>query len=89
MKGTVFVHPNVDSRAPQEWLLSNFTPPLLPHDGKVKLKRAVKTLLGLYPDDPVLGSPYGMGDETFGLDKAFKRLSSIRELPIRYLGLRG
>ncbi|WVF69597.1 hypothetical protein IAT40_004375 [Kwoniella sp. CBS 6097] len=30
-----------------------------------------------YPDVPALGSPYGTGNKTFGLDSAFKQASSI------------
>ncbi|PBK58402.1 alpha/beta-hydrolase, partial [Armillaria solidipes] len=34
-------------------------------------------LLGLYPDDPSLGSPYGTGNETFGLPVGWKRVASM------------
>ncbi|TFK25304.1 triacylglycerol lipase 3 [Coprinopsis marcescibilis] len=34
-------------------------------------------LLELYPDSPALGSPYGTGEELFGLPSLYKRVSSI------------
>ncbi|KAK0447148.1 extracellular triacylglycerol lipase precursor [Armillaria borealis] len=34
-------------------------------------------LLELYPDDPSLGSPYGTGNETFGLPVGWKRVASM------------
>ncbi|KAG7445282.1 esterase 1 [Guyanagaster necrorhizus] len=34
-------------------------------------------LLELYPDDPSLGSPYGTGNETFGLPSGFKRVAAM------------
>ena len=37
----------------------------------------VQELLALYPDDPALGSPFGTGNETFGLSPEYKRLASI------------
>ena len=35
------------------------------------------TLLTLYPDDPTVGSPFGTGNETFGLSSQFKRASAL------------
>ena len=37
----------------------------------------VARLLELYPDVPALGSPYGTGNETFGLSSQYKRASAI------------
>ncbi|KAG9085830.1 hypothetical protein FRC06_003434 [Ceratobasidium sp. 370] len=37
---------------------------------------AVQALLKFYPTDPAAGSPYGTGNETFGLAAQYKRLSS-------------
>ncbi|THG93277.1 hypothetical protein EW026_g7922 [Hermanssonia centrifuga] len=31
----------------------------------------------LYPDDPALGSPFGTGNDTFGLDPEYKRICAI------------
>ncbi|KAJ8523252.1 hypothetical protein ONZ45_g313 [Pleurotus djamor] len=37
----------------------------------------VEQLLDLYPDIPALGSPYGTGNETFGLSSQYKRMASL------------
>ena len=37
----------------------------------------VARLLELYPDVPALGSPYGTGNETFGLSGEYKRLAAL------------
>ena len=34
-------------------------------------------LLALYPDDPSLGSPFGTGNQTFGLSPEYKRFAAI------------
>ena len=31
----------------------------------------------LYPDDPALGSPFGTGNETFGISSQYKRVAAI------------
>ncbi|KAJ7754206.1 Alpha/Beta hydrolase protein [Mycena maculata] len=38
---------------------------------------AAEKILELYPNNPALGSPYGTGNETFGLNSQFKRLAAI------------
>ena len=40
-------------------------------------QRDVATLLQLYPDDAALGSPFGTGNETFGLSSQYKRAAAI------------
>ena len=45
--------------------------------GDGELREALSELLQLYPDDPRAGSPFNTGNETFGLDKEFKRYSAI------------
>ncbi|RDX46049.1 extracellular triacylglycerol lipase precursor [Lentinus brumalis] len=37
----------------------------------------VATLTQLYPDNPALGSPFGTGNETFGLSSQYKRAAAI------------
>ncbi|EJD02496.1 esterase 1 [Fomitiporia mediterranea MF3/22] len=39
--------------------------------------RIADKILEFYPDDPTLGSPYGTGNETFGLGLQYKRLSAV------------
>ncbi|KAL5532554.1 hypothetical protein ACEPAF_4328 [Sanghuangporus sanghuang] len=36
-----------------------------------------KEIIELYPDDPSFGSPFGTGNETFGLSPVFKRAAAI------------
>lgn len=42
-----------------------------------ELQSAIDEILALYPNDPALGSPYGTGNETFGLSPQYKRLAAI------------
>src|ERR1700753_3719149 len=37
----------------------------------------VNELLNIYPDDPSQGSPFGTGNQTFGLSSQFKREAAI------------
>ncbi|KAJ8456558.1 hypothetical protein ONZ45_g18676 [Pleurotus djamor] len=41
------------------------------------LDRFAEQMLRLYPDIPALGSPFGTGNETFGLSSQFKRMSAL------------
>ncbi|KAJ8080904.1 hypothetical protein PM082_017739 [Marasmius tenuissimus] len=45
--------------------------------GDDELRQALSELLALYPDDPSAGSPFNTGDETFGLNKEYKRFAAI------------
>ncbi|KAK1220992.1 hypothetical protein PQX77_016205 [Marasmius sp. AFHP31] len=45
--------------------------------GDDELRQALSELLTLYPDDPGAGSPFNTGNETFGLDKEYKRFAAI------------
>ena len=42
-----------------------------------RFQQDIAKLLQLYPDNPALGSPYGTGNDTFGLSSEYKRLSAI------------
>ncbi|KAF8608650.1 alpha/beta-hydrolase [Ceratobasidium sp. AG-I] len=55
------------------WLIARF-PGLYPGVSNVTL---IRELLEYYPVSPAAGSPYGTGDETFGLGAQFKRFSSM------------
>jgi hypothetical protein len=57
-------------------LLVDQNGPALPGSEQA-LEEAVDKVLEFYPDDPRVGSPYGTGDELFGLPSSYKRLSSI------------
>ena len=39
--------------------------------------QAMHKIFELYPDDPALGSPFGTGNNTFGLNSEYKRMSAI------------
>ncbi|KAJ3541390.1 hypothetical protein NMY22_g3906 [Coprinellus aureogranulatus] len=47
-----------------------------PHGLELDLDRVVDRIMQINPDDPKLGSPYGTGDELFGLPSSFKRQAS-------------
>jgi len=64
----------------------NFSTPFLERFEKRKLESSIERLMELYPDDPSLGSPFGTGDETFGLSPGFKRMSAICEFSFTMLG---
>ncbi|SJK98002.1 uncharacterized protein ARMOST_01258 [Armillaria ostoyae] len=71
-EGTVLAAPILDfteSRI-RNYIAANFSPPAIPN-------RVLFRFLQLYPDDPILGSPYGTGNQTFGLPSGYKRLASM------------
>ena len=41
------------------------------------LDNVVQNILRLYPDIPALGSPFGTGNETFGLSSVYKQAAAI------------
>lgn len=50
------------------------------------MEKVATRILELYPDVPALGSPYGTGNETFGLSSQYKRFAAIRQLlSLKYL----
>ena len=55
------------------WLTAQF-PGLYPGISNVTL---IREILKYYPDSPAAGSPYGTGNETFGLGAEYKRLASL------------
>lgn len=44
------------------------------------LAETVQQIEKLYPDTPALGSPFGTGNDTFGLNSEFKRVASVGKL---------
>ena len=44
---------------------------------QVQEQPVIAEILQLYPDDPALGSPFGTGNETFGLNPEFKREAAV------------
>ena len=37
----------------------------------------INTILQMYTDDPAVGSPFGTGNETFGLSSEYKRVAAM------------
>ncbi|KAL0567147.1 hypothetical protein V5O48_014846 [Marasmius crinis-equi] len=76
-EGTVFTpHPiQLDEGALRTALVANLT--TFSPDREHELEDAVDKLLGLYPDDPALGSPFNTGDQLFNLTSQYKRWAAI------------
>ncbi|KAJ7614302.1 Carboxylesterase family-domain-containing protein [Mycena polygramma] len=73
-EGTILVDPTVNSSAGiVESLLEQYSPSVSP----LTLNESIRTLLKLYPNIPSLGSPFGTGNETFGLNSQYKRATAI------------
>ncbi|KAH8799487.1 esterase 1 [Flagelloscypha sp. PMI_526] len=75
-EGTLFTPQDINSTEPiHEWVISHSTPS---PRGQQALEDATNQLLNeFYPDDPVLGAPFGTGNETFGLNSQFKRWAAL------------
>ena len=56
------------------WLHTNYSATTV---SPSTLDHAVDRVLQLYPDVSALGSPFGTGNETFGLSPAFKQASAL------------
>ncbi|KAF8181105.1 esterase 1 [Pholiota molesta] len=75
-EGTLFTPQGTDSPDEISALLTDATTP----SGIVSplfLAETVQQIEKLYPDTPALGSPFGTGNATFGLDSEFKRFSAV------------
>jgi hypothetical protein len=74
-EGTLFAsqQPLTDEVLKAVLIAANASP-----DGSASaLGTAMDKVLELYPTDPAVGSPYGTGDELFGLPASYKRHASI------------
>ncbi|RXK40883.1 hypothetical protein M231_01731 [Tremella mesenterica] len=69
-EGTSFVPTSVTNETQVSMYIDSFEP--VPPNTTI-----LQDLLQVYPDDPSLGSPYGTGNETFGLAPEFKQIASI------------
>ncbi|KAF9559014.1 esterase 1 [Agrocybe pediades] len=74
-EGTLFTPQNVADAGPILGFLNSSTSPSLV--SQKEHLRVIEKILELYPNDPALGSPFGTGNETFGLNSQFKRFSAI------------
>jgi len=74
-EGTLFTSQSADNITEEVQFLESLNLPET--QGPGSLQRAFADLLELYPADPALGSPFGTGDDTFGLSPVFKRVAAI------------
>ncbi|PSS22637.1 hypothetical protein PHLCEN_2v3064 [Hermanssonia centrifuga] len=76
--GTAFISPTINITGATE-LLEFFA--ILDRPDATQLDPSfiatADEILILYPDDPALGSPFGTGNDTFGLDPEYKRITAI------------
>ena len=75
--GTLFVpnpYANLTTDTIVDALIKNFSTPLI--DSEV-FSSSISKVVSLYPEDPAAGSPYGTGNETFGLHPGYKRIASL------------
>ncbi|KAG9096539.1 hypothetical protein FS749_008266 [Ceratobasidium sp. UAMH 11750] len=73
-EGTVFLNPQQPETEQDliDWLTAKIPGLYFGYNNLT----AVQELLKFYPADPAAGSPYGTGNETFGLAAQYKRLAS-------------
>ncbi|KAH6906700.1 triacylglycerol lipase 3 [Coprinopsis sp. MPI-PUGE-AT-0042] len=89
-EGTAFAATARDPGYTEQDLKETLLSPLLATSlDPVKLNKTIDRLLELYPDIPALGSPFGTGNETFGLPSIYKRTSALQAdltftFPIRH-----
>lgn len=85
-EGTMFVPQSINSSmAIRDYMLAIISPTVL---SPSLVDEGLDKLLELYPDVPALGSPYGTGNNTFGLDSQYKRTAAISELNAPFLFVR-
>ncbi|CAK5277149.1 unnamed protein product [Mycena citricolor] len=73
-EGTYFTSTQMNSTAEiNATMIAGRSPAASP----AELQAAIVRILELYPDDPSLQSPFGTGNETFGLSSQYKRYAAI------------
>lgn len=74
-EGTLFTPQNTDSTDDiRDFLLTATSPPIVT---VAEQTETIDRILELYPDNPALGSPFGTGNETFGLNSQYKRFAAV------------
>ncbi|CAK5266237.1 unnamed protein product [Mycena citricolor] len=73
-EGTLFTSTTMNSSAE---INATITAGRSPAASPAELQATIARMLELYPDDPSLESPFGTGNETFGLSSQYKRYASI------------
>lgn len=79
-EGTLFVPQDVTAPDQITSFLTQFTTPTT-LVSPLALAETLEGVLNLYADVPALGSPFGTGNNTFGLAPEYKRFAAIRECP--------
>ncbi|CAK5266221.1 unnamed protein product [Mycena citricolor] len=73
-EGTVFANAQLNSTAEiNATMIAGRSPSISP----AELQTSILRILELYPDNPSLESPYGTGNDTFGLSSQYKRYAAI------------
>ena len=77
VSGTLFVPTSTSTE--EQVLFAALTSVHPTKDGNVppNVLATVKRLMALYPENPAEGSPFGTGNETFGLSSQYKRAAAI------------
>ncbi len=76
-EGALFTPQTIDSATEiEDFLTALVSPPIVSPE---TLAVTIARVLELYPDVPALGSPFGTGNATFGLNSAYKRQAAICE----------
>ena len=73
--GTVFSRTLNSEKEVYNLILKSFSPPI--SSPSPLLVDVATNLLRLYPDIPALGSPFGTGNETFGLSSVYKQTAAM------------
>ncbi|KAF9470876.1 extracellular triacylglycerol lipase precursor [Pholiota conissans] len=77
-EGTLFAPQDTNSTTQTRNIVINFSVPSLQKPPSKKLNDTTNKLLELYPEDnPAFGSPFGTGNQMFGLNPEFKRWAAV------------
>ncbi|KAJ7150711.1 extracellular triacylglycerol lipase precursor [Mycena filopes] len=74
-EGTLFVDPSVNTTSALRTYIASQLPGI--QSDPARLSAVTARMLALYPNIPALGSPFGTGNETFGLSAQWKRATAI------------
>ncbi|KAJ7023146.1 extracellular triacylglycerol lipase precursor [Mycena alexandri] len=83
-EGTLFVDPSVNTTNALRSYIASQLPGI---SDPVQLNSTINRMLELYPDIPSLGSPFGTGNDTFGLSNEWKRAAAI-SCDVNFAGVR-
>ncbi|KAJ7923534.1 extracellular triacylglycerol lipase precursor [Mycena leptocephala] len=83
-EGTLFVDPSVATPDDLRLYIASQLPGIT---DPVQMNATIDRMMELYPDIPALGSPFGTGNETFGLSGQWKRGAAI-SCDVNFAGVR-